>query len=210
MARKYIISIEGNIGAGKSTMLECLNGLVSSLSIVQEPVLEWQELQTEEKRGLLESFYNDQKTYGFQLQMYALLTRFQAAQDASRFNDVIVMERSIYSDRSVFADMLEKQGNLSRSEADILGRWSRYFCSQLPETIVVYLKTPIDVCYQRIQQRSRKGEEKITPAYLDQIEEQHRIMLAEHPGQIIELDGRQDPLELAQDLFEIMYNLEHD
>lgn len=209
MTHKYIISIEGNIGAGKSTMLECLNELGAGVSIVQEPVLEWQELQTEEKRGLLESFYHDQKTYAFQLQMYALLTRFRAAQEASRFNDVVVVERSIFTDRSVFADMLEKQGKLSQSEAEILNRWSRYFCSQLPETVVIYLNTPVDVCYQRIQQRARKGEEKITSDYLEQVEEHHRSMLAEHQGHTIELDGCKDPLELAQELLEVIYNLEH-
>lgn len=209
MSRKLVLSIEGNIGAGKSTLLDCLRQICPEAVIVQEPVLDWEELKTDEKRGLLESFYADQKTYAFQLQMFALLTRFQSINACTQFNEIVVAERSILSDSCVFAQTLQRNGCLSTSESAILKRWSGYLSTRLPESVFIYVKTPVDVCMDRIQQRARKGEEKITPAYLGQIEEQHRIMLAEHPGQIIELDGCQDPLELAQDLFEVMYNLEH-
>ena len=210
MSRKVVLSIEGNIGAGKSTVLDCLREICQGATVVQEPVLEWQELQTDEKRGLLESFYADQKTYAFQLQMFALLTRFQAIHECTQFNDIVVAERSILSDSCVFAHTLQKNGCLTTSESAILQRWSGYFASLLPESILIYIKTPVDVCMDRIKQRAREGEENITVAYLSQLEAEHQVMVDNFFGHIIELDGRKCPLELAQELVEIISNLEHD
>lgn len=210
MSRKVILSLEGNIGAGKSTLLACLREICPAASIVQEPVLDWQELQTDEKRGLLESFYSDQKTYAFQLQMFALLTRFQAVHECTQFNDLVVAERSILSDNCVFAHTLKKNGCLSTSESDILQRWSRYFSTRLPESILIYIKTPVDVCMDRIKQRAREGEENITPAYLSQLEAEHQAMVDNFFGQVFELDGRKCPLELAQELVDIISHFEDD
>ena len=207
---KIIISIEGNIGSGKSTLLQCLRELVPELTIVPEPVLDWESLQTEEKRGLLESFYHDQKTYAFQLQMHALLTRFQAIHVAVQSNETVVAERSILTDRSVFAHVLEKAGCLSVSEGAILDRWAQYFSSQLPETFVIYIRTPVEVCHERIRQRARGGEEEITLDYLTQIHEHHEKLFGihakrEYQGKVLILDGLHSPLSLAQELVEMIH-----
>jgi deoxyadenosine/deoxycytidine kinase len=62
----------------------------------------------------------------------------------------------------------------------------------------------------RIKQRAREGEENITVAYLSQLEAEHQAMVDNFFGHIIELDGSKCPLELAQELAEIISNLEHD
>lgn len=210
MSRKLVLSIEGNIGAGKSTLLDCLRQICPGVTVVQEPVLDWEELKTDEKRGLLESFYTDQKTYAFQLQMFALLTRFQSINACTQFNEIVVAERSILSDSCVFAQTLQRNGCLSTSESAILKRWSGYLSTRLPESVFIYVKTPVDVCMDRIKQRARVGEENITPAYLSQLEAEHQAMVDNFFGHVFELDGRNCPLVLAQELVDIISHFEDD
>ena len=209
MSRKIILSIQGNIGAGKSTLLDCLREICPGTTIVQEPVQAWEDLETDEKCGLLESFYTDQKKYGFQMQMYGLVTQFQAIHEAARFNDLVVAERGILPDGCVFTRTLQKNGCLSASESSILQRTRNYFSSLLPESILIYIKTPVSVCMDRIRKRGRDGEELITAPYLSQLEAEHQTLIDLFYGYVIELDGRLCPLDLAKEIAEIIFKFEH-
>jgi len=209
MSRKIILNIQGNIGAGKSTLLDCLREICPGTTIVQEPVQEWEELQTDGKCGLLESFYEDQKTYAFQMQMFALITGFQAIHESARFNDLVVAERGILPSGCVFDRTLTKNGCLSASESAILQRARNYFSSLLPESILIYIKTPVEVCLDRIRKRGRDGEELITAAYLSQLETEHQAVIDIFYGYVVELDGCLCPLDLAKEVAEIIFNYEH-
>lgn len=61
---KLIVSVEGNIASGKSTLMTRLKEVLeSSHDILLEPVKEWQSIENSEGINLLECFYRDMKTH---------------------------------------------------------------------------------------------------------------------------------------------------
>ena len=83
-SRPRIITLEGNIGAGKSTFLEKLKMRYASRTDVlflQEPVDTWTKIQQDGKT-LLELFYENQKKYSFPFQVLAYTTRLDQIEQA--------------------------------------------------------------------------------------------------------------------------------
>src|SRR6056300_1529276 len=105
-----IISIEGNIGSGKSTLLDKLNDEYkndSSICFIQEPISIWNTIKDSSGITILEKYYEDQERYAFLFQMMSYITRLSILRKALNNNyRIIFMERSIYTDSSVFAKML--------------------------------------------------------------------------------------------------------
>jgi hypothetical protein len=75
------IALEGNIAAGKSTLLRLLEDEVGYV-VVPEPISRWQSVSPAGEKScggnLLELFYNDPKRWGLTFQMYAFLSRTMA------------------------------------------------------------------------------------------------------------------------------------
>ncbi len=58
--KPIIISIDGNIGSGKSTLVKLLqNNLDSTVTIIEEPVKLWQSIQNKSNENILDLFYKD-------------------------------------------------------------------------------------------------------------------------------------------------------
>ena len=98
---KTLVNLEGNIGAGKSTLLRVLKaayGGCSAVRFVDEPVAQW------ERAGLLAALYAG-KMSPAAFQLTAMVTRAAALKEtlADPFAKVIISERSLASDRAVFA-----------------------------------------------------------------------------------------------------------
>lgn len=73
----HSISIEGNIGVGKSTFLRLMNkvkGLEGNIVTMPEPVSKWQDVAG--KGNLLQKFYEEPNRYAYTFQSYAFITRF--------------------------------------------------------------------------------------------------------------------------------------
>ena len=105
-----IVSIEGNIGSGKTTLMEYLKTHFKSKSIVflKEPVDEWETIKDHEGTTMLQKFYADQEKYSFSFQMMAYISRLSLLKDTIENNPdaIIITERSLMTDRHVFAKML--------------------------------------------------------------------------------------------------------
>ena len=75
--KKIIISIEGNIGSGKSTLINILkNKYKDEIYFVDEPVDEWKNIKMDGK-DLIEHFYCDNKKYGYLFQNFAYITKLK-------------------------------------------------------------------------------------------------------------------------------------
>jgi len=106
-----IISIEGNIGSGKSTILNSLKEYFKSnqkIVFLQEPVAEWNEIRDKNNITILSKFYENQKKYSFAFQMMAYISRLSLLKDTiAKYPDsIIITERCLNTDRHVFAKML--------------------------------------------------------------------------------------------------------
>jgi deoxyadenosine/deoxycytidine kinase len=186
MSRKLtIISIEGNIGSGKSTLLEnIIKRFKSNPNIVflKEPVSEWENIRDSEEVTMLQKFYMDQKKYSFSFQMMAYITRLAMMKAAIQENPnatIFITERSLYTDKHVFAKMLHDMQNIEDVNYQIYTRWFDVFAQDYAIERVIYVKADPDVCNERINIRSRTGEDGIPIDYLTKCHEYHEKMITQ-------------------------------
>jgi deoxycitidine kinase/deoxyguanosine kinase len=172
-----IYSVDGNIGAGKTTFLEAVRTAVPGINVILEPVGEWLRLKHSDGRSLLELFYADKKRWAYTFQNCAILTRLNATLEALRAlpaDAIILTERSVLTDRYVFADMLRASGDLDSLEWELYCKWFDAFAVSLPIEGIIYLSTDFGTAAQRIVKRARSGEERMSCDYLIELDAQHR------------------------------------
>lgn len=176
-----IITLEGNIGAGKSTLLEAIGKQLPFVSVIQEPVGTWLSMKNEKDESLLSLFYKDKERWAYTFQNCALLTRLLETQkllDAYKTGaiqtPIIITERSILTDRHVFAKMMYTQGKMDKLEWDLYLRWFDAFASKVPVRGIIYLSTNATTSKERIVCRNRNGEESIPLTYLEDLDHAHQ------------------------------------
>ena len=177
-----LISIDGNIGSGKSTLMEALKQKFKdnkNIVFLREPVDEWAQIKDENNVTILEKFYANQKDYSFSFQMMAYISRLVLLKEAVKNNPtaIFISERSLFTDREVFAKMLYKSGFIEEVNYKIYLRWFDSFSSEFPLHKVIYVKADPQVCFDRIKKRSRTGESNIPLTYLENCHIHHNEML---------------------------------
>ena len=194
-----IVSIEGNIGSGKSTLLSNLRQHYennSNVVFLKEPVDEWEKIKDENGETILKKFYADQEKYSFPFQMMAYVSRIKVLRDTLKTiktdtddkKIIIITERSLYTDKMVFAKMLYDSKKIEHVNYQIYLNWFDTFSDEFPVNKVVYVKTSPDKCYQRIVKRSRTGEENIPLEYLTSCSIYHDNMLDKENQECVCLD----------------------
>ena len=184
MSNHTIVSIEGNIGSGKSTLLENLRKHYQdnfNVIFLKEPVDEWEKITDENDETILKKFYGDQEKYSFPFQMMAYVSRIKVLRDTLKNlvnkNVVIITERSLYTDKMVFAKMLYDSKKIEHANYLIYLNWFDTFSEEFPVHKIVYVKTSPEKCFERIIRRSRTGEENIPLEYLKSCDNYHDNML---------------------------------
>ena len=189
-----IVSIEGNIGSGKSTLLENLKTIFktnSNVVFLREPVDEWEKIKDKDGNTMLQKFYANQQEYSFAFQMMAYISRLTILRETVRdimkkanVTDkyIIITERSLYTDKYVFAKMLYDQGKIEDVKYQIYLNWFDEFAKDFPVNDVIYVNTDPEKCYERIHKRARVGEEVIPLAYLKSCHEYHNSFLDKTTG----------------------------
>jgi deoxyadenosine/deoxycytidine kinase len=130
---------------------------------LKEPVDSWSKIRDENNVTMLEKFYADQKKYSFSFQMMAYISRLVLLKEAMETNEnaIIITERSLFTDRFVFAKMLYDSGNIEFINYQIYLTWFDTFVKDFPVNFIIYVKADPETCHQRILERSRKGEDNI-------------------------------------------------
>ena len=194
-----IVSIEGNIGSGKSTLLETLKTIFKengNIVFLREPVDEWEKIKDKDGNTMLQKFYANQQEYSFAFQMMAYISRLAILRESVRDimskihkqsscennKYIIITERSLYTDKYVFAKMLYDQGKIEDVKYQIYLNWFDEFAKDFPVNDVIYVNTDPKKCYERIHKRARVGEEVIPLAYLTSCHDYHNAFLDETTG----------------------------
>ena len=177
-----IISIEGNIGSGKTTLLAELKskfGDNKNIVFLKEPVDDWATITDVNGVTMLEKFYMNQKEYSFPFQMMAYISRLALLKNAIKENPngIIITERSLYTDREVFAKMLYDSGCIELVNYKIYLKWFDTFAQECPVSKIIYVNTDPKICFDRIKKRSRTGESNIPFDYLENCHKYHNDML---------------------------------
>lgn len=205
MTNFRIVSIEGNIGSGKSTFLENLKKHYKSnehIVFLREPVDEWEKIKDKNGNTMLQKFYADQEKYSFAFQMMAYISRLSILRDTIKKHEgkdiIIITERSLYTDKYVFAKMLYDQGKIEEVTYQIYLHWFDEFAKDYPVSNVIYVNAAPQKCYERIHKRARPGEEIIPLSYLEDCHKYHEEFLDQKNGFVTEkmvLDGNIDIFE---------------
>lgn len=176
-----IISLDGNIGAGKSTLLAEIRKSIPELRVVDEPVGQWTALKNGNGKNLLELFYEDKKRWAYTFQNCAILTRLKNIKEAIEESNangkgpqVILTERSVLTDKYVFAQMLRDSGDMDDLEWELYDSWFSIFSKQHQVNGIIYLSTSSTTSKDRIHIRNRQGEDRIQLEYLDALDRQHK------------------------------------
>ena len=188
---KKIYALEGNIGAGKTTILKLIAKHFKDVELVEEPVKQWQNLGG---MNLLDSFYSDPKRWGFSFEFYSMLTKIQALLKAANSDKpIIIIERSILSNKA-FMDISKELGKLDKMEYLMLMNTYHFYIQYVYPQLsgIIYLDTPVDECIRRITKRNRGEECSIEKSYLELLKKKFDEMANSSAMIVIKIDGLYD------------------
>jgi len=202
--KKQLILLEGNVASGKSTLGKKLEDS-RLFGFIEEPVGAWQEDFDE---NLLDLFYNDMERWAFTFQLAAFATRAKTWTEvlAKTNHRNVVLERSIYCDRYVFAKNCYQSGLIKKTEWELyckLWDWLESNWCTSPD-VILYLRTPADVCLKRVHIRGRIEEDAVEIDYLNKLEALHDDWLL-NTDRVIIMDGEKE--WTAPEVFDLL--IEH-
>ena len=179
--RPIILSIDGNIGSGKSTLYKDLQEYYrdnTDICFVPEPVDDWTHIVDGENVPILTNLYKDTKKYAFRFQMMAYISRLHLLRQKVKENKyrIIVSERSVQTDRNVFAKMLFDDGMIEHDEYQIYNKWFDEFLDDMYLGGIIYVKADPEICSDRVKIRAREGE-TIPLEYLQKCHKYHEEWL---------------------------------
>jgi len=197
---KTIISLEGNIGAGKSSFMKILrNKLADIAEFIDEPIDEWLEMKNNQGQNLLDVFYKDKKRWAYSFQNIAYITRMKRIMNILMTSNksLIIMDRSLEGDINTFSKMLKESGDIDELEWQAYHKWNTFFTDYIGKNIKtyhVYLKTSPQIAYERIKKRHRDEESIIPFDYIKQLHEYHENWLM-HLGNVVLINVNNDFVE---------------
>lgn len=156
-----IITIDGNIGSGKSTILNQIHHNYK-ISIDLEPIEQW--------KNYLEDLYLNKNIFNFQLRVW--LDRAWIQEKENKI--LLLMERSPYFIKNVFNQIAYNNNLITNNELNILNELYLKTDNIWKANKYIYLKSNPEKCMDRIKKRGRKYEcNNITLEYLRDIHELH-------------------------------------
>ncbi|CAH0564023.1 unnamed protein product [Brassicogethes aeneus] len=175
--RPFRVSIEGNIGAGKSTLIKYFEGF-EGIETNAEPIDWWRNL---DGYNLLDLLYKDINEWCRVFQSYVFLTRLklQSAKPKNSSTTVQMFERSVQNNRFCFLEQARQSGYLKGADYAVLDQWYRWARSNVDINLdlIVYLRSTPDVVYERVKSRARPEENTISLEYLTQLHDSHEKWL---------------------------------
>jgi deoxyadenosine/deoxycytidine kinase len=157
---KRFVAVAGNIGVGKSTLVELLSQRLG-WSPFFEPVGE---------NPYLADFYADMTAWAFQSQIFFLTRRLLAHRALLDHPTSAIQDRSVYEDAEIFAHNLFLQGNMAERDYQSYRELYLVLAQFLPPPdLVVYLRASVETLLERIALRGRDYEQRIEPDYLQRL-----------------------------------------
>ena len=201
---KYIFSIEGNIGSGKTTVIHHLQQIYGDqVILVEEPVKDWQNLEGE---NLLKKKNEDLNRWGYSFEAYVLITKMnELTKNAFSDKKIILIERCMLTDK-VFFDINVENGFSNPMEVAMFNNLYEFLSNNVYPKLsgIIYLDTPVEECINRMIQRGRKAEKSLTKEYLTQLDDNFKKVIKESGIPYLKLNGIYD---LKKDLSKVQHEL---
>ncbi len=157
--RKFI-AIAGNIGAGKSTLVDFLCQTYGFRPFVEPNLL----------NPYLDDFYEDMSRWSFHSQISFLSHKFRLHMELMAEPSTVVQDRTIYEDAEIFARHLHSIGHISDRDFRTYNDLYQAMQNALaPPDLLIRLTCSVRAIRKRIRKRGRKNEQDIPAAYLKQL-----------------------------------------
>lgn len=151
------IAVSGNIGVGKSTLVEMLSRRLG-----------WQPLyEPVETNPYLADFYANMPAWSFHSQIYFLALRLRVHRQIIGHATSVILDRSVYEDAEIFEFNLFLQGGLSERDHNTYRELYQSLIEFLPPPdLLIYLRSSTPTLLRRIACRGRDYERSISDEYL--------------------------------------------
>lgn len=181
MNRNYI-AIEGNIGAGKTTLAGMLADHWRAKILLEEFA----------DNPFLPHFYNDPERHAFSVELYFLADRFHQLRrhilSPDLFQELVVADYFIAKSR-IFAGE-----TLNEDELDLFNRLFDIMFSSIPKPdLLVYLYLDVDALLANIKKRGRPFEQAISGKYLENVQKRYLQFIRQQKEMttlVIDMNGR--------------------
>lgn len=195
-----LFTIEGNIGAGKSTIIKIIQDHIVEnkfVNFLQEPVDEWLNLKNSDGENILDLFYKNKKRWSYSFQMNAFISKQKLIEKCLKTNKLVetnISERSVFTDKECFAKQLKEDNYIDELEWELYNNWYDWLInkSNLNTSGIIYLKCSPETSYNRIKKRARKEENLIPYEYLNNIHKKHEDWLNNTKIPVLIIDVNED------------------
>ncbi|XP_025836514.1 deoxynucleoside kinase-like [Agrilus planipennis] len=175
--RPFRVSVEGNIGAGKSTFIKYFSKF-PGIETYQEPIEWWRNCNG---HNLLELLYSDTKKWYFTFQSYVQLTRIQTqlSKPKDSLTRTQMFERSVQNNRYCFLEQAYQNGIIHPADYAISDKWYKQVMATFDLTLdlIVYLRSSPEIVFERMRKRGRPEETAVPLQYLKELHEAHEKWL---------------------------------
>ncbi len=189
---KRTIAIAGNMGSGKSTLVEFLARTYNVMPFY-EP---------NDENPYLADFYKDMKAWAFQSQLYFLSNKFRLHQELDRQAGVVALDRTIFEDAEIFATALYQMRKISKRDWETYQSFYQAILDAIrPPDLMIYLRCSMRPLRQRIRLRGRAMEQDVPLAYLKRLDRLYESWISSYE--------MSDVLVLETDQLDYIHDLVH-
>jgi deoxyadenosine/deoxycytidine kinase len=187
---KRTIAIAGNMGSGKSTLVEFLSRTYD-IAPFYEP---------NDNNPYLADFYGDMERWAFQSQLYFLGNKFRLHQELDRQDGVVALDRTIFEDAEIFATALYQMRKISQRDWETYqGFYKAILDAIRPPDLMIYLRCSMRTLRQRIKLRGRAMEQDVPLAYLRRLDRLYEQWISNYRmGEVLVLET--DRLDYINDV----------
>lgn len=196
----HFITIEGNIGAGKTTLAHLLSKHYNARLILEEFA----------DNPFLPKFYENPRQFAFPLELFFMAERFKQLKDLIQQKDLF--QSVTISDYLFTKCLLFAKVNLPDDEFRLYQRLFEIIHQQVIQPdILIYLHAPVNKLQDNIRKRNRTYEQKIPNEYLFNIQETYTHYIRQHNIKTLFVDvSNADFLDKPEHLKVIIDALEKD
>lgn len=171
------VTIEGNIGAGKTTLANKLAAHLQARLILEEFA----------DNPFLPKFYAQPDQYAFPLELFFMAERYKQLKELLSTRDLFT--QYTVSDYVFVKSLLFAKMNLKEDEYSLFQKLFDIINPQLAQPdILIYLHAPIPLLQQHIKTRNRSYEQKIPDAYLQNVQDMYMQFIRQHPVRTLVVD----------------------
>jgi len=173
----HFITIEGNIGAGKTTLSHLLSKHFNARLILEQFA----------DNPFLPKFYENPQQFAFPLELFFMAERYKQLKDLLQQKDMF--QTLTISDYLFTKCLLFAKVNLSEDEFRLYQRIFDIIHQQLVQPdLLIYLHAPVSKLQSNIKKRNRSYEQKIPDEYLFSIQETYTNYIRQHNVKTLFID----------------------